>query len=126
MAFAGCDKDDKDKKDDILEKKGIVMNGAREVPEKAVTGGDTADVYYNKTTKVLSFKLTWAGLTGEPTGSHILAGAEKGINAGVKFDFFDALPKTIPALYSSTATVDEVAIVEDSLLAGNIISIFTP
>lgn len=117
IAFVGCNKDD-DKKDDIIEKKGIAMNGAQEVPAKAVTGTGTADVSYNKTTKVLSFKLTWAGLTGEPTGSHIHGIAAKGVNAGVKFDFFDAIPKTVSGTYSSTATVDEVAILEDSLLAG--------
>ena len=118
IGLAGCNKDDDDKKDDIIEKKGIVMNGAQEFPEKDVTGTGTADVSYNKTTKVLSFKLTWAGLTGEPTGSHIHGIAGRGANAGVKFDFFDALPKTASGTYSGTAPVDEVAILEDSLLAG--------
>ncbi len=116
--FAGCDKDDDDNKDDIVEKKGIVMNGAQEVPATGATGTGTADVTYNKTTKVMNFTLNWTGLTGVPTGSHIHGPAAKGTNAGVKFDFFDAIPKTVSGTYSSSFTVDNVKIKEDSLLAG--------
>jgi hypothetical protein len=117
--FAGCDKDDDDDDDNqIVEKKGIVIEGAQEVPAKTVDGSGTADVTYNKETKVLSFTLNWTGLTGVPTGSHIHGPAARGVNAGVKFDFFDAFPKTVSGTYSSSVTVDNVAIKEDSLLMG--------
>lgn len=116
VTIAGCDKNDD--KNNIVEKKGIVINGAQEVPAKAVPGTGTADVSYNKDTKVLSFTLNWAGLTGIPTGSHIHGVAAKGANAGVKFDFFDAIPKTASGTYRSTANVDGVNLKEDSLLLG--------
>jgi hypothetical protein len=118
--FDGCDKDDDDddNNDQIVEKKGIVINGAQEVPAKTVDGSGTADVSYNKGTKVMNFTLNWTGLTGVPTGAHIHGTAARGANAGIKFDFFDAFPKTASGTYSSSVTVDNVNVKEDSLLAG--------
>lgn len=119
LALAACDKnDDDDNKNEIVEKKGIAMTGDQEVPAKTTNATGTADVSYNKTTKILSFTLSWTDLSGVPTGSHIHGPAARGENAGVKFDFFDAIPKTVSGTYSSTATVDEVQIKEDSLLKG--------
>lgn len=117
--FASCDKND-DKKDDnqVVEKKGIVIEGAQEVPAKTVTAYGTADVSYNKGTKVMNFTLSWTGLSGVPTGAHIHGPAARGVNAGIKFDFFDAIPKTASGTYSSSVTVDNVSIKEDSLLNG--------
>lgn len=118
--FAGCDKDDDDddNNDQIVEKKGIVMNGAQEVPANTVSATGTVDVSYNKGTKVMNFTLNWTGLSGVPIGSHIHGTAARGVNAGVKFDFSAALPKTVSGTYSSSVTVDNVNIKEDSLLAG--------
>lgn len=118
ITFSACNKDDDNKDDNIVEKKGIIMNGEQQVPAKAVTATGTADVSYNKSTKVLSFTINWTGLSGEPTGSHIHGTAARGANAPVKFDFFDAISKTTSGSYSSTANVDGVKIKEDSLLAG--------
>lgn len=117
--FAGCDKDDdNDDKDQIVDKKEIVIEGAQEVPAKTVDGSGTADVSYNKDTKVMNFTLNWTGLTGVPTGAHIHGPAARGANAGIKFDFFDECPKTASGTFSSSVTVDNVSIKEDSLLAG--------
>lgn len=119
LTLAACDKDDDDdNKNEIVEKKGIAMTGDQEVPAKTTNATGTADVSYNKTTKILSFTLYWTDLSDVPTGSHIHGPAARGENAGVKFDFFSAIPKTVTGTYSSTATVDEVNIKEDSLLKG--------
>lgn len=119
FTFAACNKDDdNNNNNNIVEKKGIVLSGSQEVPTNSTTASGTADVSYNKTTKKLSFTLNWSNLSGEPTGAHIHGAAARGSNAGVKFDFFDAIPKTTSGSYSSSTTVDGTQIKEDSLLLG--------
>lgn len=102
----------------IISKKGLVLSGANEVPANASTATGTADVTYNKTTKLLSFFLTWSNLAGTPTGSHIHGPTAKGTNAPVKFDFFPLIPKTVSGSFSNSVVVDGVAINEADLLAG--------
>jgi len=118
LCFTSCDKNDDKKDNQIVEKKGISIDGAQEVPAKTVTAYGTADVSYNKGTKMMNFTLNWTGLSGVPTGAHIHGPAAKGVNAGIKFDFFNAIPKTASGTYSSSVTVDNVSIKEDSLLNG--------
>jgi hypothetical protein len=102
----------------IVSKKGLVLSGANEVPANPSTATGTADVTYNKTTKLLSFFLTWSNLAGIPTGSHIHGPAAKGTNAPVKFDFFTLIPKTVSGSFSNSVVVDGTAINEVDLLAG--------
>jgi Cu/Zn superoxide dismutase len=102
----------------IISKKGLVLNGANEFPSNASTATGTADVTYNKTTKLLSFFLTWSNLAGIPTGSHIHGPALKGTNAPVKFDFFPLFPKTTSGSFSNSVIVDGTSLNEADLLAG--------
>ncbi len=111
-----CDKDDDD--DDSVSRNGLVLSGAQEVPAKTGTGAGTADVTYNKSTKLLTFTLNWQSLTGVPTGSHIHGVAARGANAGVKYDFFAQLPSAVSGSYSGSVMVDGTSIKEDSLLMG--------
>lgn len=111
-----CDKDDEN--DDTVSRNGLVLSGAQEVPAKMGTGAGTADVSYNKSTRLLTFTLNWQSLTGAPTGSHIHGVAARGANAGVKYDFFTQLPSALSGSYSGSVMVDGTKIKEDSLLMG--------
>ena len=102
----------------VVSKMGLQLKGTNEVPANASTATGTADVSYNKTTKRLSYFLTWTGLAGVPTGSHIHGAAVKGVNAPVLFDFFSLIPKTTSGAYSGSVIVDEVKLKEADLLAG--------
>ncbi|MEO6686649.1 MAG: CHRD domain-containing protein, partial [Dyadobacter sp.] len=102
----------------VVSKKGIILNGANQVPANASAATGTADVTYNKTTKLLSFFLTWNNLADVPTGSHIHGIAPKGTNAPVVFDFLSKIQKTKSGSYSSSVLVDGTAINETDLLAG--------
>ena len=116
FTLVACKKDCRDHK--VLTRNGLPIEASQEVPRKETKGMGSADVTYNKQTKVLTYKLTWTNLTGVPTGAHIHGPASRGTNAGIKHDFFSSFPRTISGTYSGSAMVDGVALIEDSLLAG--------
>lgn len=111
--------------DDIVSRKGIVINGQQEVPSNASPAKGKLDVSYNKSTKMLSYTIQWESLTGNPVAAHIHGEAPVGVNAGIKHHL------DIPASTSGTLTdsvlVDEVAIKEADLLKGMYyVNIHTP
>jgi Cu/Zn superoxide dismutase len=104
--------------DDVISKKGLLLEGSQEVPAKNTGASGTMDVSYNKTTKVLTYTITWKALTGNPVGSHIHGVAPRGMNAPVVHPFTDLIPKTSAGTFTNTVAVDEVAIKEKELLMG--------
>ena len=115
------------KKPEIITKKGLKLEGAQEVPVKSTPASGTMDISYNKTSKVLTYTVTWQDLTGIPVGSHIHGEAPRGVNAGIKHDFTALLPKTIAGTFTNSVVVDEVAIKEADLLNGlYYVNIHTP
>jgi hypothetical protein len=118
VLITACDKV-VDNNNNIVEKKGIVMNAAQENQTPAVvsSGTGTADVSYNKSTRKLSYTLTWANLTSDSiVGSHIHGAGTRAQNKPVVHGF--TIPATRSGTYSGVADVDGVAIKEDSLLGG--------
>lgn len=59
------------------------LDGKAEVPPNDTKGTGTAEVNYDTTTKLLSWKLSYSGLTGPATMAHFHGPAETGKNAGV-------------------------------------------
>ena len=102
----------------VKTKKGLQITGKQEVPPKETDAHGTADVSYDKCTKILTYTVSWTKLTGIPTGAHIHGTAPRGVNAGIKHDFFALIPKTISGTFSNSVNVDGIAIKEDSLLLG--------
>lgn len=102
----------------IVSRRGIPLSPDQEVPAKTVPGTGTADVSYDKTTKVLSYTLTWNNLTGDATGAHIHGPAPRGVNATIKHDFFNLISKTPSGTFSNSTVVDGVLLTEDNLLNG--------
>ncbi|MEJ7586730.1 MAG: CHRD domain-containing protein [Ferruginibacter sp.] len=116
FTLIACKKNCED--DCVKIKKGIRLTGAQEVPQRETTAKGTADVSYNKCTKELKYTISWKDLSGIPTGAHIHGTAPRGMNAGVKHNFFPLIPKTMSGTFTNSVTVDDVAIKADSLLAG--------
>lgn len=120
LSIASCSKDDDGGKTNTneLTSKNLAINTLQEVPMptgSSATG--TMEVTYNKTTKMLSYNLTWAGLSDSITASHIHGTAPRGIAAPVKIPF--TLPRgSLSGSYSGTTMVDGVLIKEDSLING--------
>jgi hypothetical protein len=123
--FSACEKDCKD--ENVISQNNLPVTGEQEVPEKVTKASGKLDVSYNKKTKILTYKITWSGLSGIPVGSHIHGEAPRGENAGIKHDFTALLPKTTSGTFSNSVLVDEVAIREEGLLDGlYYVNIHTP
>ena len=121
--LSACSKDNEpitlqSAEDEVISKTGLLLEGSQEVPVKNTAACGTLDVSYNKTTKVLSYTITWTSLTGIPTGAHIHGEAPRGVNAPIKHDFAALIPKTTSGTFTNTVVVDEIAIKEADLLKG--------
>lgn len=68
----------------------LKLDSAQEVPPNDSKGAGTADVTFDTGTKLLTWKVTYSGLTGPATMAHFHAPAEAGKNAGVAVPFKDA------------------------------------
>jgi hypothetical protein len=82
------------------------LKGSEEVPATDSKGSGTAAVTYDTATKLLSWKVTYAGLSGPATAAHIHGPAEPGKNAGVAIGF--AKPES-PIEGSATLTEEQAA-----------------
>lgn len=66
---------------------GATLSGAQEVPPNARTGTGVADIRYNRDTGMVSWTVTYSGLSGPVTGAHIHGPAGPGANAGIVVPF---------------------------------------
>ena len=63
------------------------MTGAQEVPPVNTGATGSADVNYNRDTSILSYRVSYSGLSGPATAAHIHGPAGPGQNAGVIVPF---------------------------------------
>lgn len=66
------------------------MTGAQEVPPVSTAASGNAEVTYNRDTSMMSYRVTYAGLSGPATAGHIHGPAGPGANAGVVVPFTNA------------------------------------
>ena len=97
--------------------KTINLGGDQEVPANNSGAKGTADVSYNKETKMLSYTVNYNGLTEKASMAHIHGTAPKGANAGVVHDLTDKLQKETSGSFSDSVMIDG-KLKEDSLLSG--------
>lgn len=88
------------------------LTGASEVPPNASTGTGTVTATFDTTSKQLSWKGTYSGLSGPATAAHFHGPAGPGKNAGVAMAI---KPSTSPLEGSATLTDAQAA----DLMAGN-------
>jgi len=62
----------------------VPLTGAQQVPPLQVSGSGTADMTYDPTTRVLTWSITYSGLSGTATMAHIHGPAPEGKNAGIE------------------------------------------
>jgi CHRD domain len=89
------------------------LNGASEVPATTGTGTGVGSFDYDTTTKVLTWTITYAGLTGPAIAAHIHGYAEPGKNAPVVVPF----ERPASPITGSTTLTDAQA---DGLIAGTL------
>ena len=83
------------------------LSGAGEVPSVTSAGIGTADVTLNPSGNLLTWTVTYSGLTGPVTGGHFHGPALAGQNAGVVVPFAAGLVSPITG--SATLTPTQVA-----------------
>ncbi len=108
LTLASCKKDEVASSDVAFM---AMLSGAEEVPAVTTTASAMFDGVYNKDTKILTYTITYSGIT--PTAWHIHKAA-KGATGGVVFNF----GTTFTSPFKS-ATVALTADQEADLMAGN-------
>jgi hypothetical protein len=87
------------------------LKGTNEVPPNASPASGHAEATLDTDTKVLTYKVTYADLTGPALGAHFHGPGEAGKNAGIALPF-----KVTPSPIEGTATLTDNQVTD--LLAG--------
>ena len=86
------------------------LSGANEVPPNSSAASGQAEASLDTVTKVLTWTVTYSGLTGPAIGAHLHGPGEHSKNAGIVIPFnFVASPIKGNATLSDTQTADVVA-----------------
>jgi hypothetical protein len=99
LTAVSCDDDEDD--DDQIDVFTATLSGANEVPPNESTATGTAELTYNRNTKIFDIVVEYSGVVA--TGAHIHIGAE-GVNGPVVFGFE---PPTSPINYTSPPLTQE-------------------
>jgi hypothetical protein len=100
LALSGCGQMRPSQKMDIYE---ASLSGAQEVPPVNTAASGTAEIQLNTNTNVLTWKVTYSGLSGTATGGHIHGPAGPGQNAGVLIPFTNVAAQPITGQATITA-----------------------
>ena len=95
-----------------------VLDGATEVPAKTSDGKGTVDATLDTATKVLTYTVTYSGLSGPATAGHLHGPADPGANAGVQVPF--AAPLTSPVHGTATLTDAQISELETGKMYANL------
>ena len=85
------------------------LNGASEVPPVQSAGKGSAAVNVDTTTKAISWRVEYSGLTGPAAAAHIHCGAGPGANAGVSVPLTTASNLASPITGTGTMTDAQLA-----------------
>ena len=128
IMFTSCETDAELKKTTDFSKTGIIMSSAQETPANASTALGTMDVFYTRETRILTYSVSWTGLTGPVTNMHIHGLGSPGYNAPVLQNiivagglgiFAPGAAYGVTGKVAATLLVDGVFIKEQDLLNGN-------
>jgi CHRD domain len=102
----------------FAEKFKATLDGKSESPPTTSSGTGTADIDYDATSKKLSWKISYSGLSGPATAAHFHGPAEAGKNAGVAVPIPNA--GTSPVEGSATLTDAQAKDLTDGKLYVNV------
>jgi hypothetical protein len=119
FGMTSCEKNAEKKKTTDYEKKGIILTGAQETPANISTALGTMDVFYTKETRILTWSVTWSGLTGPVAAMHIHGLAPSGFAAGVVQNIITAsngIATPNATLYPATGKFSGTTLVDGSII----------
>jgi hypothetical protein len=97
----------------------ITMTGAQVVPPNSSTATGQISATYDRKSKILSYKITWSGLTAAVTAIHVHGLADAGYLALVApIQVISGNSTAVSGSYSGTLFVDGIAVKENDVLAG--------
>src|SRR3982750_4820464 len=82
VTFIACSKDDDNNEPKNIVHFNATLDQAQETPPTGESGTGTCTATYDTTTNLLTYGLTWTGLTGAPTAMHFHK-ADIGVPGGV-------------------------------------------
>jgi hypothetical protein len=94
------------------------LNGASEVPPKTTQGTGTVDASLDTATKLLTYTVTYTGLSGPATMAHFHGPAAVGANSGVLVPI--APPLASPIKGTATLTDAQIADFEGGKVYANV------
>ena len=121
-ALSSCEPDAEMKKTTDYQKLGIVMSGANETPATASPAIGKMDVFYSKETRILTYTVTWSGLTDSVLLMHIHGLAPLGFPAGVVQNIVTPSNGIYPQktsgkfTYAKTGTITNNVLVDGSVI----------
>jgi hypothetical protein len=120
LGLSSCEKSAEAKKSNQYQKSDIPMTGAQVIPNSTSNALGKLTVGYIKGTGVMNYKITWAGLTGVPTGFGVYGLAPVGFSVSptTPIQTISTTGLTASGTYSGTLTVDGVVIKEENVLNG--------
>lgn len=122
LSLSSCEREAEDKKTFLYQKAGIVMSGAQETPAINSPAIGSLDVSYSKKTKLLTYKVTWTGLTDSVSAMHIHGLAPVSYAAGIVQNIVAASNAIFPQKTSGKFTYFKTGTLNGTLLAdGNIV-----
>ena len=128
LGMSSCEKIAEKKKTTDYQKNGIILTGAKVAPATTSTALGTMDVSYTKETRLLTWSVTWSGLTGTVASMHIHGLAPAGYSTtsiaqniiaasnGIATPNATLYPAT--GKFSGTLLVDGFIVKESDLLNG--------
>lgn len=92
----------------------VPLTGAQEVPAVQTPGTGTAAITYDAATRIVTWNITFSGLSSTATMAHFHGPAAAGKNAGVKVAISqkDAKELTSPLTGQATLSADDAKILE--------------
>lgn len=120
FVLSGCKKDEVEEPVSLIKKVNVTLSGAQEVPAIVTSGSGTAEISYDPTMKMITYKISWQlGNSNASTTNMHFHGSDTGsdtVNSGVAISITGFAP-------GSTGTVSGVTVAltsaqEAQLLAG--------
>ena len=118
LVFSSCEKNAEKKIQTDFAKNGILLTGAQVVPTSTSPALGSLNVFYTRETRILSYTITWSGLSGAPNGFGIygLAPVGYGVSPATPIQTIATTGMTATGTYSGTLLIDGVVIREEDLL----------
>lgn len=121
LFLASCEPDAEQDRTTDFEKKSIIMSGANESPANPSAAIGKLDVFYTKDTRLLSYTVTWSGLTDSVLLMHIHGLAPEGYNAGVVHNIVTTSNGLFPQKTAGKFTFAKSGTLSGTLLADGVV-----